>query len=199
MLLMDKSLAADTALLAALMEGGQAADAALVQLYHQNRAQIGQLVLNNQGDEAAAKDIMQESMIALYENVRAGRFKGASKLSTYLYGIARLLWLNRLKRARLETQKLEQIQAEVAIEALPNWMLEGESKAAIQRLLSTLGQACQKVLVDNIYFGYDMRAIARRMNFSNEQVARNKKHRCLKKLKQLIQEQPELLHELTQT
>lgn len=194
---MDRSTATDSALIAALSEGGQAANVALQQLYLQNRAAIGQLVLKNQGDQEAAKDIMQEAMIALFENVRSGRFKGESKLSTYLYGIARRLWLNRLKRAKLEHEKLDKLQVQVRAEDIPNRRIDAGNLAVIQKLLNQLGVACRTVLIDSIYFGYDMTAIARKMSFSNEQVARNKKHRCLKKLKQLIQEKPELLHQLT--
>ena len=195
---MNSSTATDSALIAALSGGGQAANVALKQLYLQNRTAIGQLVIKNQGDQEAAKDIMQEAMIALFENVRSGRFKGESKLSTYLYGIARRLWLNRLKRARLEHEKLDKLPAEINAEAIPSRLLDKSSLTAIRKLLNQLGEACQTVLIDSIYFGYDMTAIARKMSFSNEQVARNKKHRCLKKLKQLIQEKPELLHQLTE-
>ena len=44
-------------------------------------------MLNNNGNEDDAKDIFQESIIVLYEKVKAGKFELSSKLKTFIYSV----------------------------------------------------------------------------------------------------------------
>ncbi|MEL6275731.1 MAG: sigma-70 family RNA polymerase sigma factor, partial [Bacteroidota bacterium] len=166
------------------------------EIYIANRSIIGQLVLNNQGNEEVAKDVMQESMLAFYESVRDGKFRHQSSISTYLFSIARFNWLNRLKKAKKESQKLLQEHQEQKMEwELPHFPEQG-SQEVLADLFNHLGADCQRVLLASIYEGIDMKKIAIRMNYENEQVARNKKYRCLKQLKALIKEHPSLLQQI---
>ena len=52
-----------------------------------------QLVMTNSGSEDDAKDVFQESIIVLYDKVKAGSFELNSKLKTFLYSVSRRLWL----------------------------------------------------------------------------------------------------------
>ena len=65
-----------------------------------------------------------------------------------------------------------------------------EEKEAMLKLLSHLGEDCQKVLLYFYYERIKMKEIANRMNFANDQVARNKKVKCLKKLASIMDKSP---------
>jgi RNA polymerase sigma factor (sigma-70 family) len=186
----------DHDLLEALARGGKAADQALRGLYLDMRAAIASLVRDNSGSEEDAKDVMQAAVIAFYENVKNGRFKGESAVSTYLYAIARFIWLNKLKRKGLEISKLERSGAADYEPELPRRIAEGESKQQLLALFGRLGADCQRVLMDSMYHDLDMKEIASAMGYDNEQVARNKKYLCLKKLKEMLKAEPGLLNYL---
>jgi len=59
-------------------------------------------------------------------------------------------------------------------------------------LLESLGGNCKRILVLYYFDRLKMKEIAEVMNFANDQVAKNKKSSCLKKLKAKISESPRL-------
>ena len=69
----------------------------LVVLYESNRKPIRGLISKNSGTHDDAEDLLQESLIILWERVRSGRFEQNAKLSTFLYATARNLWFGRLR------------------------------------------------------------------------------------------------------
>ena len=182
-LLMINNRDQDREILASIHQGGQARERVLRQLYMDNRSKIGHLVRANSGTEEEAKDVIQEAIIAFYENVKKGLFKGESNTSTYLYSIARFIWLNKLKRKNLETHKLETTHRTIHEPALPRRIIDRESRQQLLNFFSRLGKDCQQVLMDTIYYNRNMKEIAKNMGYENEQIARNKKYLCLKKTK----------------
>ena len=60
------------------------------------------------------------------------------------------------------------------------------------KLLESLGKDCKRVLVLYYYERLKMKEIAGIMNFANDQVAKNKKSSCLKKLKSIVSESPRM-------
>ena len=195
---MNKPPGQEQVILTAIKRGGQDSDRALRQIYLDNRTNIDLLVRSNRGTAAEAKDVMQEAVIAFYENVIKENFKGESAISTYLYSIARFIWLNRLKRKNLEINKLAEAIQNAPEPELPRYMTSHEEKLQMLELFRRLGNDCQRVLMDSIYHNLDMKDIAQNMGYNNEQVARNKKHLCLKKLKAFIQENPAIIQFLKQ-
>ena len=61
------------------------------------RKMIFSLVIKNSGNEEDAIDVLQDALIVLCEKVKLGTFELSSKLSTYLYGIARNIWYKKLR------------------------------------------------------------------------------------------------------
>ncbi|MEJ2056183.1 MAG: sigma factor [Calditrichaceae bacterium] len=47
-----------------------------------------------------AKDMLQESIIVLWQNVSAGRFELKSKLSTYLVAVAKNKWMVEMRKKK---------------------------------------------------------------------------------------------------
>ncbi|MEO1260469.1 MAG: sigma-70 family RNA polymerase sigma factor [Bacteroidota bacterium] len=183
----------DKEIVAALLQGGPTEDAALRQVYVQHRMLILDFVKKNNGSAEEAKDVFQESVTAFYENVKQGRFKGDSAVSSYLYSIARFNWLNRLKRKGVGKKILETHKAAEVTESFLPRFLEKEKERQVLGVFEKLGGDCKKVLVLHIYQFLSMQEIAATMNYDSDQVARNKKYKCLKKLKELIAQHPEMI------
>ncbi|MEO0733374.1 MAG: sigma-70 family RNA polymerase sigma factor [Bacteroidota bacterium] len=176
----------DQETVAAIQAGGAAREEALRQVYLAHRSTIGRMVRRAGGTEADAADVMQEALLALLDNIRSGAFRGESKVGTYLYSIARFHWLNQRKKQ----QRRQQRETENAPPEPPRQ----DHRAEMNQLFAHLGEDCRQVLLDSIYYGTKMRRIAEKMGYENEQVARNKKYSCLKKLKQMIRQHPHLLN-----
>jgi DNA-directed RNA polymerase specialized sigma24 family protein len=75
---------------------------AIESVYKENYALIQYFVINNNGTEDDARDIFQEAMMVFYEKAKSPDFELTCQIKTYLYSVARRLWLKKLKR-RLRT------------------------------------------------------------------------------------------------
>jgi RNA polymerase sigma factor (sigma-70 family) len=154
------------------------------------------------GSEDDAADIFQEAVLILIEKIKTGKFRQESSIKTFLVGIARNLWLFE-KRTRERRTSREMHYSASENSQVDNDDLEiGErvfSKSntdAIQTMFKQVGEICSKILIGFYYENSSMKNLLQRFHFDNEQVLRNRKARCMKKLKKLLTEQPELLQQL---
>ena len=67
-------------------------------LYKKYYHLVLKLVVNNSGNSDLAQDLYQETIIAVYENVQKPQFQLNCQLQTYIYSIAKRLWLKQLKK-----------------------------------------------------------------------------------------------------
>ena len=162
-------------------------ETALRFVYAENRLKAMSFVLKNSGNEEEAKDVFQESMIAFYENVKAGKFEGQSSINTYLYSIIKFNWMNRIKKKGVNRKHLEVIRDEKLkdFELSPK-LYDKERRQRIMDLFGQLGEKCRYILVESIYHNSSMKEIAKSGKFSNDQIVRNQKTKCLKKLREIV-------------
>ena len=64
-------------------------ESVLLNLYRKNIRMITHFVTSRNGAISDATEILQEAIIVLWENVRKDRFVLKSKISTYLFGVAK--------------------------------------------------------------------------------------------------------------
>ncbi|MEM6344818.1 MAG: sigma-70 family RNA polymerase sigma factor [Bacteroidota bacterium] len=181
---MDKL--SDLQILQGIQAGAQGAEKAVKALYRQERERC-LAYLQKQGAKAEeAKDLFQEAVIAVFENIRAGKFRGESKLGNYLLSVARFLWLNRVKRSAI-AERIHQAQTpEVSHPGPLPYLLAAEQSQQIQALFAALGEQCSEVLNRSIYWEDTMEELAASMGYASAQIARNKKYRCLERLRKMI-------------
>src|SRR5688572_3324066 len=72
----------------------------LRELYKTHYPMIFNLICSNAGTEQEAKDVYQETIIAFYEKVQQPDFALTCKIKTFLYAVARRLWLKRLSEKK---------------------------------------------------------------------------------------------------
>jgi RNA polymerase sigma factor (sigma-70 family) len=156
-------------------------------IYKNNYPMIQSLVVNNNGSIDEAKDIFQESLIILYEKAKKPDFDLQCKISTYLYSVARRLWLKRLQSESRKTTIADYLEETVAveddIEANEN---EGKQLEMMHDALSKIGEPC-KGLLEAYYFNKQgMNDIAKEFGYTNADNAKNQKYKCLIRLKKLF-------------
>lgn len=163
-------------------------DEAFVFLYRQYYPVIMKFIVQNRGTETDAKDIFQDGLIVLHNQIVQGAFQGKSTIKTYLYSICRNLWLKKLSRGKVTTELIDnQEYIETDQNAIQN-LIGTEREQYVEEVLQQLGEECNQILKLFYYEKLSMKKIMETLQLASEQVAKNKKMKCLKKLRTLVLE-----------
>ncbi|MCX6134197.1 MAG: sigma-70 family RNA polymerase sigma factor [Ignavibacteriales bacterium] len=160
---------------------------ALVLLYDSTRRPIVNLVMRNSGSSDDAEDVLQESLIVLWERVRAGKFEYKAKLSTFVYATAKNVWSQTLRRKGREVSgNLDPDGAEdPAPSALEN-LIASEQALKVSDALGKIGEQCRKLLLLFYWDELSMDEIAVELGFANADTAKAKKYQCKKALEEVL-------------
>ncbi len=152
-------------------------------------------IVNNSGSEEAARDIYQETVIILYENAQKPDFSLNCQLQTYIYSIAKRLWLKQLKKNGSTFLFKEDAENEVVdVTSDINDHLEKESD--IEKMnysLTELGEPCGTLIKDFYVHRLSMDDIADKFGYTNADTAKNQKYKCLQRLKKYFFEKQKTL------
>jgi len=146
---------------------------------------IAPFVVKNGGNASDAEDLFQDGLIAFYEKVVDKDFELTSSIKNYVYGICRNMWFKRFKKGKKEIS-VEDVAIFSQVEA------EDET-GSLERLLELEGHllalsiGCQRILKLYYFDKKSMNDIASLLDLASGGVAKNKKARCLQKLKALFQ------------
>lgn len=179
----------DNQIISSILHGGIGENSALRFLYRTHFPAVRSLIRKNNGNEDEAKEIFQQAIIALYNNIKSGKFKGESSLGTYLYSISRFTWLKALKKSQ-KTTSTENVDHDETISE--NTLLESdvERESIVAELFRQLGEVCSKLLMLVYFENLPMKEVALITGFKDEQNARNKKLKCMKQLREIIAANP---------
>jgi len=142
-------------------------------------------IVNNNGSEEAAKDIYQETVIVLYENAQKPDFQLNCQLQTYLYSVARHLWLKQLKKNGQtflfkdnEKNELADVRDEISDHLDKEYNIEKMTRSLLE-----LGEPCSTLIKDFYVNRLSMDLIAEKFGYTNADTAKNQKYKCLQRLK----------------
>jgi len=176
----------DEEIIVSLQEGEARKDLALKSLYRSLYPVIKSYILKNNGTEEDAADIFQDAIVVFYEKVRVKEFHLSSSIRTYIYSVCKHLWLNKL-RAQKRVVRLTDENETITVDSESLAVLGSrERNRYLMKLLNALGEDCKTILVAYYFERLKMKQIANLMNFANDQVAKNKKSSCLKRLKAMV-------------
>lgn len=123
-----------------------------------------------------AEDIFQEGVTILYQNLQQGKFKEESSVHTYLFNICRYRFYNLIKKQG------EQL---VPLTDYPDHGSQAPEiidPKKVSAMIKELKIGCQQILLAFYYENRSMSQIAKTLSLGSDQVARNKKARCMKAL-----------------
>lgn len=185
--------------LVANLKHPQTMNDALRFMYKEYYGLLESYIVNNSGSKDDAADFIQETMVAFIEIVQQDKFRGDASIKSFLYSVIRNLWMSELRK-RNSTDKRNRIFEKAKDEteqAAMAQLIKNENLAAIQKLFEKLGEKCEQLLLLVYYENLSMSDIGLRMpEYDNEQVLRNKKYKCMKKLEQMISDNDELRKQL---
>lgn len=194
---MEEMFHSDQALLTAL-RGKRDLDKAVRFLYRQYYEVLSIYTRQNNGTEQDAEDVFQEVVVSFIELVNQNKFRGESSIKTFLYSLNRHIWLNELKkRNRMQQRNLKFERARSQSEADVSTHIAGrEARSQVMKIMDQLGDACKQVLMAFYYQDLQVKDMLNFLPYENEQVIRNKKYKCLKKLEEMLHEDPTLADNL---
>ncbi|MGF7216198.1 RNA polymerase sigma factor (sigma-70 family) [Spirosoma lacussanchae] len=153
------------------------------QLTHRVKAVIRRHVLDNSGSEEDAADLIQETVLAVWAQLRSGQYqpRAEATLDAYLYGVMRNKWLKVLKsRSRVGMiSRLDDLTEEPTAEDEP------ERLTQLQQAFSQLGETCRELLQLFYWDDLSFDEIAHRVNASAK-AAKVRKYRCMLHLGALL-------------
>ncbi len=194
---MEDMFHSDQALLTAL-RGNREMDKAVRFLYRQYFDVLSIYTMQNSGSEQDAEDVFQEVVVSFIELVNQNKFRGESSIKTFLYSLNRHIWLNELKkRNRMQARNLKFEKAKGQAEAdVSAHIVDREARGQVMKVIDQLGDACKQVLMAFYYQELSVKEMLEFLPYENEQVVRNKKYKCLKKLEEMLHADPILANNL---
>ncbi|MEO1518469.1 MAG: sigma-70 family RNA polymerase sigma factor [Bacteroidota bacterium] len=169
-----------------MMQSGDSGsqDRAFRFLYQQYYGLIESLVVRNSGRSEEVKDIFHDGLIVFFNKAKRSDFSLTSSLKTYLYAVCRNLWLLKLKRQKREVV-LEDTHEHIQIEQSHfQTLVQTERKELVQQFLGQLGEECRQILELYYYRKLKMVQIQQSLGLVSEQVVKNKKGKCLRRLRE---------------
>ncbi len=139
--------------------------------------------------EVDALDVYQDAIIAFHENAINGKINSFnSSVSTYLFAIGKFMIFQLLRvdsgiefdsNMMIEEKNIE-FDVNLYDEKLTN------KQKVIAKHFKMLGERCKEVLSLFYYQGYTLGEIAVILGYSTKNVLKSSKSRCLKQLKEMI-------------
>ena len=162
----------------------------LKKLYLDNYNKVEVYILNNNGSMPQAKDTYQEAFIAVWKNIKEDKFipTNETAIQGYIYQISKNKWLDFLRSSNYKkTVSFSKTNTENKFTEITENNDVAEVDIKLQNTMqafSKLGDACQELLKLFYFSKKSLRKIAEELAIE-EASARNKKYRCIQKLRKL--------------
>ncbi len=156
-------------------------------IYQENFNTIQALIINNNGSSDDAKDIFQEAMIVLYEKVRTEGFELHCQIKTFMYSVARRLWLKRLQQQNRYSSPGDSMESVVDVdEDLEVHEKKDLELDMMEKAIGNLGEPCKSLIEAYYLQKKSMQKIATDFGYTNSDNAKTQKYKCLVRLKKIF-------------
>ena len=193
-----KRIYSENQILEDIIHGGSRLNVALGFMFREFYALLENYIKNNSGNEDDAADIIQETFLAFIKIVEDGRFRKDSSIKSILYSICRNLWITEIRKRRSSMTRHEIYESEKdeSSSDFTESIARYEDHKLVMDLFGSLGAKCKNILLNFYYENLSMKEITEKEGFTNEQVLRNKKHKCMKSLIEKVQADQKLFFSL---
>lgn len=146
-------------------------------------------VCKNSGDETAARDIIQETLITIYDQAKTKGLQLTCPFDAYFFLICKRKWLNSIKKSGNKEVTIEEERLYISDdtdEQVEKAQQFEEQQNLYMAVLSKMGETCKRIITLG-FSAMSMQEVADLMGVTYA-YARKKKSLCLSKLTQLIKE-----------
>ena len=147
-------------------------------------------IKQNSGDEDQAKDVIQDTLITIYNQAKEKNLQITCPFDAYFFLLCKRKWLNVIKKNTKEVTINEAVlsKGDDAHELALETALFGEKQVLFNTMFEKLGNAC-KELIKATFKIKSMEEVATSLGVTYA-YARKKKSLCIGQLTKLVQESP---------
>lgn len=169
-------------------------DRVLAHLYESTLKKVKYYILKNGGNSEQAKDIFQDAVIILFNQVRKNKFEEKFSIDAFVFTVAKNLWITSIRRSsRMDNHEdMSIFGSKVHEKDLLSDLINKEKSAAISQLFSQLNEKCRLILHYYNHERWSMKEISEKLGYTNENVAKSSHYRCKLALMRLISGNKEL-------
>lgn len=160
-------------------------------IYQKFVPKVVNYIKQNSGDAEQAKDIIQETIVTIYNQAKEKDLKLTCPFDAYFFLLCKRKWLNELKKKKNKEVTINEellSKDDGAQELAYETLLFGEKQDLFNEMFNKLGKAC-KDLIKATFKINSMEEVAKSLNISYA-YARKKKSLCIGQLTKLVQESP---------
>ncbi|MFC5411861.1 RNA polymerase sigma factor [Larkinella bovis] len=156
-------------------------------VYKKYYPSVARFIQRNNGHEGDAEDTFQEAVLVLYQKIIAPDFQLTATLKTFLFSIAKNIWLKKLRDEKLLIVPDDQL---VALQDTHEFVTaepatEDGQEARLQAWMTRITGHCQRV-IQSLYFSHEpMEHLMVTMGWKNRHTAVNQKYKCIQQLKRV--------------
>ena len=154
------------------------------EIYRKYSAELFGYLISLTHSRADAEDLLSETFVRALTALSS--FRGESSIRTWLYAIARNVWLERLRKSR-RIESLDDLLSVYAEDSVADHALAHIAVCRIEEALSQLDERTRTIVLLRSE-GYSYDEIAARLHMQPS-TARVIEHRTRKKLKELLQKE----------
>jgi RNA polymerase sigma factor (sigma-70 family) len=156
-------------------------------IYKDNYGIVQSLIINNNGTVDDARDVFQEAMIVLYEKASTGQLELHCQIRTYVYSVARRIWLKRLQQQSRFVGDLNMTETVVSVDDdLDEQQRRDQEFGMMEKAILSLGEPCRGLLEAFYVQRRSMQEIAGDFGYTNAENAKTQKYKCLMRLKKIF-------------
>jgi RNA polymerase sigma-70 factor (ECF subfamily) len=142
--------------------------------------------------EDDAIEFFQTAVVILYDNIISGKLTELnSNIKTYLFGIGKNKAHEWLRHKQKQGSSVDDLLIQYIQEDAPGTD-EAEFADNLRKVetgMNALGEPCRTLLQLFYYYKASMREICEKLEYKNEDTAKNQKYKCLKRLQALCGEE----------
>lgn len=169
----------DSAIMERIKNGDEKA---LEFVYKKSFRIVAHMIIKNGGTNEDSKDFCQNAVLIFWQKARSGDLMLTSKITTYVYAVARNLWLKEIDRKK-KFSFIEKDSGEFMD------VHKNEREKIIADCLSQLDEKCRKILMYHYYDEMSAQQIADKLKLANSNSAKTQKYKCQQKLISLLKAQ----------
>ena len=160
--------------------------ATLQKIYNDNRAAFINFAKGFHIEEYDSLDIYHDAILVLRENAIHGKIDDLkSSISTYLFAIGKYkIYHSFREKAKLNiTDDIEVVEKNFDFDVNFNEEKTTNQQILLKKGFKKMGGRCKEVLELFYYHGYNLDEITEILNYSDKNVLKSQKSRCIKQLK----------------
>jgi RNA polymerase sigma factor (sigma-70 family) len=168
---------------------GSSLDESILQkIYADNYYKIRKYIITNSGTMEEAQDVYQEAFLVLWQKLRSGELDihDKDRINAFLYRVARNKWIDHLRSKEFGSKSYLDDNSYETLEA-PDVEYDRDWESKVNRVaawIQKLKPDCIKLLTGFYFERMSMRILAQEFDIDEASV-KNKKYRCMERLKQL--------------